>query len=380
MNTDEEEKRRGRKFVPSAKFTDFETFTRAKFSISLPFLPHQSRIGGMPAIGLTTLPPELIIQILREAISEYDPLQPLPRQELQSTLLPLARLSRSFQHPAQALLHRTLGFSDAVTGRDFLDSEMGGEFVTETLLLYGAGLIESTGITAGTAERIIRKTNGLRYLRLAFIGKLEEGILGLPQLADLTTLELMTAILPSPSPVVLPNRLTSLSLSTWKSPPLFVPTLLRASASTLRSLSISLSSSTPDLPEILTAFQLIAPNLTALDLTNLSALPAEFPPLLTLCRSLISLKHLTGSRIEEIHTLLSSLPPSSHLRKLSSKIFVRDMSAAAISRLDDCLELDSMRGLRKWDFAYSGEVVVGTDVGGFYGRCKERGIEVVFGY
>lgn len=335
----------------------------------------------MPSIGLHDLPPELVLQILEWTIAEYDdPLSSILRQESYRTLLPLAHLSRSFQHPAQSLLHRTLGFSDAITGELYLDADQESnfplEFGTQTLLLYGAGLVESTGITAVLARKIIAKTRGLQSLRLCFIGKLEEDILSLPQLADLASLELMTAILPSSRPVVLPSKLSSLSLSTWKYPPLFVPSLLRASASTLTSLSISLAASTPDLDGILDAFQLVAPILHFLDLTNLSPLPSAFPPLLSLCPSLTRLQHLTLSRIEELHTLLASTP--SRIEKLSTKVFLRDITPENVALLDDCLALDSMSALKEWSFAQTAEAPT-VEAKAFLDRCRESGPTIRFG-
>ncbi|GAA5901597.1 uncharacterized protein JCM6883_000272 [Sporobolomyces salmoneus] len=325
--------------------------------------------------SIRDLPFELIEHILDLAAGTADLESKASIASRNSFLREAAFICRDFRYPAQSCLWKILRVHTPETARKLLSSKSLKCFATTELSVEGVHS-GSDGLSGSTAARVLGKVIGVRTLRLMDFGRLSLRVLQNENLSTLRTLYLMSSF-PDKSTTVdaltFPFHLRTLHLFNRAYSSNLLPTLFSQCSTTLTSLTLITSHSSPSYPSLVKAFPSVAPNLRHLSLQHRPS-PALIDSL-PLCTRLTNLE---CSFAVDLGSTLDSLS-NARLKTLSIELDYNlvDIAQVLLLRLDsstlDRLELLKIpRAPAKEEFGEFGGQ-------GLLERCQEKGIEVKLG-
>ncbi|GAA6013779.1 hypothetical protein JCM11491_005096 [Sporobolomyces phaffii] len=323
------------------------------------------------------LPFELLERILDLAAGECDLDDRAGLSSRTSFLRGAALVAHCFCAPAQSCLWRKVRVHSSDTAKKWLGSKCHRAYPATELSLEGvhAG---SDGLSGATASRVLRQVVGVRTLKLMDFGRLSLRVLQNDNLSTLETLYLMSSF-PDKSATVttlaFPFHLRTLHLFNRNYSSDLLPTLFGQCASTLTSLTLITSPSSPSYASLVRAFPAVAPSLVHLSLQHRPA-PALVAEFATCTR----LERLECSFAVDLAAVLDALPTPSRLAHLSVELDYNlvDVAHTLVARLDrdDALgRLDRLtfpRAPARTEFRQFG----GDDL---LARCRDRGITLELG-
>ncbi|GAA5958616.1 hypothetical protein JCM3765_006698 [Sporobolomyces pararoseus] len=330
----------------------------------------------MPQITtIRTLPFEVLEYILDLAAGTADLEDKRSILSRYSFLRDAALVSSDFRQPAQSCLWSVLRVHTPETARKLLGSKCVKMYLTKELSLEGVHS-GSDGLSGSTAARVLGKVIGVRTLRLMDFGRLSLRVLQNENLSTLRTLYLMSSF-PDKSTTVnslsFPFHLRTLHLFNRAYSSHLLPTLFSQSSSTLTSLTLITSHSSPSYPSLIEALPSVASNLLHLSLQHRPspALISTFP----LCTRL---SHLECSFAVDLGATIDTLP-NARLKTLSIELDYNLVDVAQVLLLR--LESPTLEGLETLKIPRAPAKSEFREFGGqgLLDRCEEKGIKVELG-
>ncbi|GAA5842230.1 hypothetical protein JCM3766R1_005075 [Sporobolomyces carnicolor] len=330
----------------------------------------------MPATSIRSLPFELIEHILDVASGPGDVESKASIASRNQFLSDAALICRDFRYPAQSCLWKVLRVHTPETARKLLASKCLKCYATRELSLEGVHS-GSDGLSGSTATRVISKVIGVRTLRLMDFGRLSLRVLQYDNLSTLRTLYLMSSF-PDKSTTVtslsFPFHLRSLHLFNRAYSSNLLPTLFNQCATTLTSLTLITSHSSPSYPSLVKAFPAVARNLVHLSLQHRPS--ADLTASFDLCTRLA---RLDCSFAVDLASTLDSLE-NAPLKTLSIELDYNlvDVAQVLLHRLDSTATLAQLDVL-KFPIAPARAEFREFGGQGLLDRCQEKGITVEVG-
>lgn len=123
------------------------------------------------------LPSELTFRILELSVSTYDLRRSCTPESEYLHLRNTALVCKSWIAPSQILLWRFVNLRRLSQAKRWIDSPAAGQYTTLALSIQGNG-----GVDDVVLKRVLRKTLGLRTLRLQFFTSISASSLAVPEL------------------------------------------------------------------------------------------------------------------------------------------------------------------------------------------------------
>ncbi|GAA6063709.1 hypothetical protein JCM10212_004436 [Sporobolomyces blumeae] len=322
-----------------------------------------------------SLPYELLEQVIDLAAGPADLDSARSLADRAAFLTGCALVSRDFRYPAQACLWSALRVHSPATAKKVLGSKVVKRFITSHLSLEGVHS-GSDGLSGSTAARVLSKVVGVRVLKLMDFGRLSLRVLQNDNLSTLRTLYLMSSFPDRSSTVTslsFPFHLSALHLFNRHYSSDLLPVLFAQSTSTLTSLTLITSHSSPSYASLVRAMPSVAPNLVHLSLQHRPS--RDLVECLALCRNL---RHLECSFAVDLGAVLDALS-SVRLATLSVELDYNLVDVAQV--VVDRLELDVLSSLEKLKIPRAPSKREFGQFGGaaLLAKCDEKGIQVELG-